>query len=457
MKSFLLLKKYTLIFLSLVVIFSCTQAPTVHDFPSTAVARDEVMNFENEINESRDNQLNVLSPENFEKSQDLLKDSKVSLENPNREKATLHLVAEGRSYLTRAKEFAETSHRDFEEVIKARELAIQAGAPRFLAKDFESADDRFKKVTKKIESNDSGKISKKSSELQLVYLDLELRSIKHAGLDQARATISQAEKEGAKKFAPRSLLQAEKSVLELNSFITANRHATNEIATRSQETNKVAEHLLKITRDAKNGKKTSSEDMALLMEKEEIKLNDKQSELNQTENQLSNKKSQLAREGNNNIILANKNAILVADQSFNERFEEARKQFTSAEAEVYKQGDKLVIRLRGLEFPSSQYTLKSSNFPLLTKVQNVIKSFGKSAVVIEGHTDSMGGKTANEKLSTNRAEVVKDYLVANQLEGQSALEINSVGYDYQKPLATNKTSLGRAKNRRVDVVIMAEK
>lgn len=101
-----------------------------------------------------------------------------------------------------------------------------------------------------------------------------------------------------------------------------------------------------------------------------------------------------------------------------------------------------MIRLRGLKFPVAQAVLKGSNFPLLAKVQKVIKDFGKSTVVVEGHTDSVGGKIINEKLST---------------AGSDPVTITAVGYDYQKPLATNKTSVGRAQNRRVDILIQHEK
>lgn len=119
-----------------------------------------------------------------------------------------------------------------------------------------------------------------------------------------------------------------------------------------------------------------------------------------------------------------------------------------------KQGDALLIRLKGLEFPTAQATLKGSNFSLLGKVQNVIHSFGNSSITVEGHTDSVGGVDSNLKLSTQRAEAVKDYLSTNLGDAQAS--IKAVGYGYQKPLASNKTASGRAQNRRVDIVIEPE-
>ena len=74
--------------------------------------------------------------------------------------------------------------------------------------------------------------------------------------------------------------------------------------------------------------------------------------------------------------------------------------------------------------------------------------------MIEGHTDSVGGKAINDKLSQNRANAVKEYLQTNGggISAESS-KIEAVGYGYQKPLATNKTADGRAQNRRVDIVI----
>ena len=95
--------------------------------------------------------------------------------------------------------------------------------------------------------------------------------------------------------------------------------------------------------------------------------------------------------------------------------------------------------------------MSGSNFPLLSKVQRVIATFDHGSVIVEGHTDSDGGKVLNEKLSAERAEAVKQYFIANN-QG-AAMEIKSVGYGFQKPLGTNKTAAGRAQNRRVDVLI----
>lgn len=72
--------------------------------------------------------------------------------------------------------------------------------------------------------------------------------------------------------------------------------------------------------------------------------------------------------------------------------------------------------------------------------------------VIEGHTDNVGDDAANQKLSEERAEAVKDYLVKNC---QVAAErLGTVGFGSSKPIADNANEEGRAKNRRVELVKM---
>jgi OOP family OmpA-OmpF porin len=67
-------------------------------------------------------------------------------------------------------------------------------------------------------------------------------------------------------------------------------------------------------------------------------------------------------------------------------------------------------------------------------------------ITIEGHTDNVGGKADNQKLSQARADTVKNAIVA---AGVDASRLSAVGYGDTKPIADNKTDEGRAQNRRV--------
>jgi outer membrane protein OmpA-like peptidoglycan-associated protein len=96
-------------------------------------------------------------------------------------------------------------------------------------------------------------------------------------------------------------------------------------------------------------------------------------------------------------------------------------------------------------------TIDAQFFPLLTKVQDAIKKFPGCQVAIEGHTDSQGSDETNQRLSESRADAVASYIKANF---GANVPVASQGYGESRPVASNDTFEGRAKNRRIDVVIV---
>jgi len=125
--------------------------------------------------------------------------------------------------------------------------------------------------------------------------------------------------------------------------------------------------------------------------------------------------------------------------------------FGPTEAEVYVQGKWLVIRLRSIRFPVGQAQILAKNYALLGRVEKAIELFNEPEVVVEGHTDSTGNEERNMKLSLDRAEAVRAYLIA---AGKLSPEkINAVAYGSSRPIASDATAEGRAINRRIDVLI----
>jgi OOP family OmpA-OmpF porin len=78
----------------------------------------------------------------------------------------------------------------------------------------------------------------------------------------------------------------------------------------------------------------------------------------------------------------------------------------------------------------------------------MLKERGDVKIVVEGHTDSIGSDAYNMKLSRQRAEAVKRYLVGH---GTAASRITTEGFGKGQPVASNATAEGRAQNRRVEI------
>lgn len=99
-------------------------------------------------------------------------------------------------------------------------------------------------------------------------------------------------------------------------------------------------------------------------------------------------------------------------------------------------------------FNSGKSTIKAESFPDLDKLAAIFKEHPEVKASIEGHTDSQGNDQMNLDLSKARAKAVKDYLIK---KGVDADHLTSEGFGETRPVATNDTAEGRAKNRRVIV------
>jgi len=142
---------------------------------------------------------------------------------------------------------------------------------------------------------------------------------------------------------------------------------------------------------------------------------------------------------------------LKAMAEVNKKFAAVEGLFSKDEAQVLREGNNVIIRLVGLQFQVGKSTIDPRYFSLLTKTQNAINIFPSSSVTVGGHTDSYGGNELNLKLSEDRAEAVKQYFLANMKIDPS--RIKAIGYGESKPIAQNEIPEGRAKNRRIDVII----
>jgi outer membrane protein OmpA-like peptidoglycan-associated protein len=104
-------------------------------------------------------------------------------------------------------------------------------------------------------------------------------------------------------------------------------------------------------------------------------------------------------------------------------------------------------------FDSGKAVLKPEARNALHEAAERVRKFGDAAVAISGHTDNVGSDRANQLLSEQRAQAVREYLVSQ--EGIAASRLSARGYGKTQPVADNGTEAGRARNRRVDVVIAA--
>ncbi len=109
------------------------------------------------------------------------------------------------------------------------------------------------------------------------------------------------------------------------------------------------------------------------------------------------------------------------------------------------------VDAKSIYFNTGKSTFRSEDVPVkIESISTLLKQYPTAKFSIEGHTDSDGSDAFNQKLSQERADVVKNALIER---GMKAENLSAVGYGESKPVASNKTAAGKAKNRRTEVVL----
>lgn len=116
---------------------------------------------------------------------------------------------------------------------------------------------------------------------------------------------------------------------------------------------------------------------------------------------------------------------------------------------VVKTPERLI--LEGVFFDTGKATLKHESFVILDRNVNKLKKRKDVTITVVGYTDDVGTDSSNQRLSENRATTVKHYFIDR---GINPGRINSVGRGESNPIASNKTSEGRAQNRRIEIEIL---
>ncbi len=117
---------------------------------------------------------------------------------------------------------------------------------------------------------------------------------------------------------------------------------------------------------------------------------------------------------------------------------------------IVELGRKLIIE--NLLYKTNSSMLPDS-VPELEVLYEFMKNKPKVRILVEGHTDSRGSYALNDRLSLQRAESVKNYLVKKGIDPD---RIQTIGYGERKPISSNRTRFGRQLNRRTEIVIQAK-
>jgi outer membrane protein OmpA-like peptidoglycan-associated protein len=119
--------------------------------------------------------------------------------------------------------------------------------------------------------------------------------------------------------------------------------------------------------------------------------------------------------------------------------------------EHYKEDQAVLLKAqKGLFFNTGSSVIKEESFTVLDNVAKLLNKNPKLVIAINGYTDNTGSSELNHKLSKERADAAKAYLIK---KGVDESRISTHGYGEESPIADNSTSEGRKQNRRVEFVV----
>jgi outer membrane protein OmpA-like peptidoglycan-associated protein len=113
----------------------------------------------------------------------------------------------------------------------------------------------------------------------------------------------------------------------------------------------------------------------------------------------------------------------------------------------------LVINMSDVLFDTGKYTLRPEAREKLARLAGIVLNYPELKLEAEGHTDNTGSAEFNQKLSEQRAESVRAYLVS---QGIPEASVSAVGRGFTMPVASNDTAAGRQQNRRVELIVSGE-
>lgn len=432
----------------IIPITACQSIP-VEKIPAGADPNQEIAATEAHFESTQKMQGEVLAPISFVKAKQGLEEAKEKLKENRPSVEILEKVAESRAYLKKSDETIKIAETLIPEVLEARRAALAAENSETENKYFKSADKKLIDVTEDLENAKTAPAIAERDHLKEEYLNAELAAINERFTSSVHAQRKLARAEGAEKYAPKSWIQSTNSIKEAETYITENRHNNEMIQGYVQRAQTDADRLVKVTREAKAMGNANAEDLVLAKMSQEQILANQRAITDDTNSKLGNVEARLD-------TVEREREDLAAEKAFNDLFLAAQAQFQDQEADVYRDENILVLRLKALQFATDQAGLKAENFTLLNKVKKVVNDVAPAQVTIEGHTDSTGTIEHNIALSRRRAEVVARYFKENGLN-MSRIKLTTKGRGDAHPIAPNTTAEGRAQNRRVDVLIQPER
>lgn len=334
--------------------------------------------------------------------------------------------------------------------------------------------DTTKKTKGKIYPENSYRLMKRSQYAKLgnpLALTLDLKNVP-LDMYEARNAVDIARSQGAEKYAPEIFSKASTS-LQMAENSLASKSDKGKIMTDARQTTQFAEDARALSslrqdeeriRNEKNAAAAAAAAAAKAKAEEQAAAEARRqaeqvaAETKRQAELTAAKEAQMRAEAE-----AKQAAEKARTQAANEEAERARAATAALRAQLLQQLNSvlqttdsprgLVVNMADVLFDFGKYDLKPDAKLKLAKLTGIIQAHPGLHLAIEGHTDNIGSDETNMKLSQQRADTVRDFVVQ---QGLSPDAVTAVGMGKDGPVADNSTNAGRQKNRRVEIIVSGE-
>jgi outer membrane protein OmpA-like peptidoglycan-associated protein len=319
--------------------------------------------------------------------------------------------------------------------------------------------DTTKNTKGKIYPENSYKLMKRSEYAKLGNPLALTPDLKNVPLDmyEARNAVDIAKSQGAPKYAPEIFSKATSS-LQMAENSLASKADKSKIVTNARQTIQFAEDARALSSERREAERIQKEKDAAAAAAKTKAEEQAAGEATRQAELTSAKEAQMKAEAD-----AKQAAEQARTQAAKEEAERARAATAALRAQLLQQLNSvlqttdsprgLVVNMADVLFDFGKYDLKTDTKIKLAKLGGIIQAHPGLQLAIEGHTDNIGSDEANMKLSQQRADAVRDFLVQ---QGLTSDTVSAVGMGKTDPVADNSTNEGRQKNRRVEIIVSGE-
>jgi outer membrane protein OmpA-like peptidoglycan-associated protein len=334
--------------------------------------------------------------------------------------------------------------------------------------------DTTKKTEGKIYPENSYKLMKRSQYAKLGNPLALTPDLKNVPLDmyEARNAVDIAKSRGAAKYAPDIFAKAQSSLQMAENSLSSGADK-NQVITKARSTIQFAEDARALTAQRAEAERIQQEKDAAAAEaaakaKAEADARaaaeaKRQAELTAAREAQQKAEADAAAAKAAATAAAEQAALKAKEQAAKDEAARAQAATEALRAQLLKQLNDvlqttdtprgLVVNMADVLFETGKYNLSSDAQLKLAKLSGIIQAHPGLNLSIEGYTDTTGSADFNMKLSQQRADTVRDFLISQGLLPDT---ISSKGFGEANPIADNSTAAGRKQNRRVEIVVSGE-